>query len=157
MLCLKSKEELFPKKNVTLSIWQYFRFKPDVKGEPISVTQVILKLCTRAVLVKKSQTTNLYRHLHVHHLAKVAKLPPKKAAVSKDPSQPSIIRAHNPNHIHSINYSYEAQGAAVASRTEIHGKETGKQLCNKGFKIHSSLVLINGAQRGDILLHQKYL
>ncbi len=36
-----------------------------------------------------------------------------------------------------------------------HGKE--KLVWNEGFKIHSSLVPIHGAQQADMTLHQKHL
>lgn len=46
----------------------------------------------------------------------------------------------------------------------VHGpsdpwKRDGKVVCNEGFKFHSSLMLINGAQRSweDMTLHQKHL
>lgn len=74
-----ASKELVNKKNVASPIWQFFGFKSDAKGEPEDITQAICKLCTEVVLVRESQTTNLFVHLRTHHPAEAAKLAPKKS------------------------------------------------------------------------------
>lgn len=42
---------------------------------------------------------------------------------------------------------------AIGEHCQINGKE----VCNEGFKNYLSIMLINGAQLADMLLHQKHL
>ncbi len=53
---------------------------------------------------------------------------------------------------------WEATGTfRTTPRMSNPWKRDGKLVCNERFKIHLSLVLINGAQWADMALHQKHL
>ncbi|XP_060774450.1 E3 SUMO-protein ligase ZBED1-like [Neoarius graeffei] len=55
--------DLIPKKNSTSAIWQYFGFEASDEHQK----QVLCKTCRAKVATSGGNTTNLYRHLKVHH------------------------------------------------------------------------------------------
>ncbi|XP_038129439.1 E3 SUMO-protein ligase ZBED1-like [Cyprinodon tularosa] len=56
--------KLIPKKNSTSVIWQYFGFEATDEHQK----QVICQTCRGKVATSAGNTTNLHRHLRVHHL-----------------------------------------------------------------------------------------
>ena len=50
-------------RNAKSAIWAYFRFYPNVNGEPEDRTQPICTICKKCVPVKDKQTTNLFGHM----------------------------------------------------------------------------------------------
>ncbi|XP_060796344.1 E3 SUMO-protein ligase ZBED1-like [Neoarius graeffei] len=56
--------DLIPKKNSTSAIWQYFGFEASDEHQK----QVLCKTCHAKVATSGGNTTNLYRHLKVHHV-----------------------------------------------------------------------------------------
>ena len=70
------------KRNAKSAIWAYFRFLPDVNGEPKDRTQPICTICKKCVPVKDKQTTNLLGPIRVHHPSEAANIPPTTTARS---------------------------------------------------------------------------
>ena len=87
---------LVPKRNAKSAIWDYFRFFPDVNGEPKNLTQHICTICKKCVPVKDKQTTNFFGHIRVHHSSKAAKLSPTCTARSGAAAELSTNASRQP-------------------------------------------------------------
>ena len=53
--------------NTTSSVWKYFALEVDEKGKVKNDEEVVCRLCSKAVVAKGSNTSNLIAHLRVHH------------------------------------------------------------------------------------------
>ena len=61
------KVQLVPKANTTSPVWKYFALEIDEKGKVKNDEEVICRLCSKEVVAKGSNTSNLISHLRVHH------------------------------------------------------------------------------------------
>ena len=59
--------QLVPKPNTTSPVWKYFALEIDEKGKVKNDEEVVCRLCSKEVIAKGSNTSNLISHLHVHH------------------------------------------------------------------------------------------
>ena len=59
--------QLVPKLNTTSPVWKYFALKVYEKGTVKNDEEVVCRLCSKEVVAKGSNTSNLIAHLHVHH------------------------------------------------------------------------------------------
>ena len=59
--------QLVPKPNTTSPVWKYFALEIDEKGKVKNDEEVVYWLCSKEVIAKGSNTSNLISHLRVHH------------------------------------------------------------------------------------------
>ena len=59
--------ELIPKKNTKSPVWNYFGFTPGDEGRPTNYCFPKCKLCFKDVSAKFGNTSNLMKHLRLHH------------------------------------------------------------------------------------------
>ena len=59
--------QLVPKPNTTSPVWKYFALEIDEKGKVKNDEEVVCRLCSKEVIAKGSNTSNLISHLRVHH------------------------------------------------------------------------------------------
>ena len=59
--------QLISKKNTKSLVWNYFGFTPDEDGRPTNCCNSKCKLCFKDVSAKFGNTSNLLKHLHLHH------------------------------------------------------------------------------------------
>ena len=55
------------KKNTKSPVWKYFGFTSDEDGKPTNYFNPRCKLCSKDILAKFSNTSNLLKHLRLHH------------------------------------------------------------------------------------------
>lgn len=60
------KVQLVPKPNTTSPTWKYFTLEIE-KGKVKNDEEVVCRLCSKEVVAKGSNTSNLISHLRVHH------------------------------------------------------------------------------------------
>ena len=59
--------QLISKKNTKSLVWKYFGFTPGEDGRPTNYCNPKCKLCFKEVSAKFSNTSNLLKHLRLHH------------------------------------------------------------------------------------------
>ena len=59
--------QLISKKNTKSLVWKYFGFTPGEDGRPTNYCNQKCKLCFKEVSAKFSNTSNLLKHLRLHH------------------------------------------------------------------------------------------
>ncbi len=80
----------------TSAVWHYFGFVPDGEGRPKDEDKPICKLCSKSVLSKGSNTSNLFAHLRVNHPtihAQIRKARPTSSSLKEQPrvAEPTIM------------------------------------------------------------------
>ena len=55
--------QLMPKLNITSPVWKYFALEADEKGKVKNDKEVVCRLCSKEVVPKGSNTSNLIAHL----------------------------------------------------------------------------------------------
>ena len=85
--------QLSKKPNTTSSVWNHFGLKGDDNNLPIpeEVDKPICRHSKKTVLAKRSNTTNLFRHLEDHHPDIYAKLSRGKTIIKKQPTLTEVI------------------------------------------------------------------
>ena len=63
----KATVQLVPKPNTTSPVWKHFALEVDEKGKVKNNEEVVCQLCSKKVVAKGSNTSNLIAHLRVHH------------------------------------------------------------------------------------------
>ena len=63
----KATVQLVPKPNTTSPVWKHFAVEVDEKGKVKNDEEVVCQLCSKKVVAKGSNTSNLIAHLCVHH------------------------------------------------------------------------------------------
>ena len=63
----KATVQLVPKPNTTSPVWKNFSIEVDEKGKVKNDEEVVCQLCSKKVVTKGSNTSNLIAHLRVHH------------------------------------------------------------------------------------------
>ena len=63
----KATVQLVPKPNTTSPVWKHFALEVDEKGKVKNGEEVVCQLCSKKVVAKGSNTSNLIAHLRVHH------------------------------------------------------------------------------------------
>ena len=63
----KATVQLVPKPNTTSPVWKHFALEVDEKGKVKNDEEVVCQLCSKKVVAKGSNTSNLIAHLRVHH------------------------------------------------------------------------------------------
>ena len=59
--------QLVPKPNTISPVWKHFALEVDEKGKVKNDEEVVCQLCSKKVVAKGSNTSNLIAHLCVHH------------------------------------------------------------------------------------------
>ena len=84
---------LVKKTRVKSVIWNYFGVKGDESSKPVKedINKPVCKLCKKPVPAKRSNTTNLFRHLQDYHPEAYGEIVPSSSKVSKPKQkQPTI-------------------------------------------------------------------
>ena len=74
--------ELIPKKNTKSPVWNYFGFTPDDEGRPTNYCFPKCRLCFKDVSAKFGNTSNLMKHLRLHHHDEFSDISRARAAPS---------------------------------------------------------------------------
>ncbi len=69
-----SAEGLVSKRNTTSFVWQYFGFEPDSSGLPKDESKPSCKICSKIVVSKGGNTSNLLSHIRSKHPEEFQKL-----------------------------------------------------------------------------------
>ena len=59
--------QLISKKNTKSLVWKCFGFTPDEDRKPTNYSNPKCKLCSKDISAKFGNTSNLLKHLHLHH------------------------------------------------------------------------------------------
>ena len=59
--------ELVSKPNVTAAVWVHFGYKPNDRGEPLNLDELVCRICYKTVVTKSGNITNMHLHLKHHH------------------------------------------------------------------------------------------
>ena len=90
--------QLISKKNTKSLVWNYFGFTPDEDGRPTNCSNPKCKLCFKDVSAKFGNTSNLLKHLRLHHRnefseisrAQAAEPRPVKSSGKNKSTQPTL-------------------------------------------------------------------
>ena len=90
--------QLISKKNTKSLVWKYFGFTPDEDGRPTNYCNPKCKLCFTDVSAKFGNTSNLLKHLRLHHRTEFSKIcraqaaepRPVKSPGTNKPTQPTL-------------------------------------------------------------------
>lgn len=93
-----SVQGLISKKNTKSLVWKYFGFTPDEGGRPTNYCNPKCKLCFKDVSAKFANTSNLLKHLRLHHRnefseisrAQAAECRPVKSSGKNKSTQPTL-------------------------------------------------------------------
>ena len=88
------QENLVKKPKTTSPVWNYFSVKANNKGVPIpnELDRPICNLCSKCVMAKRSNTTNLFSHLEEHHPDIYVEIGPSTSAARPKSKQPSLTK-----------------------------------------------------------------
>lgn len=94
-----AQENLVKKSKTTSPVWNYFSVKADEKGIPISseLDELVCNLCSKGILAKRSNTTNLFSHLKEHHPDIYVEISPSTSSARPKSKQPSITECLSRN------------------------------------------------------------
>ena len=108
-------EKLISKPNTMSAVWSYFSIKAGQDGIPIrdEKDKPICLLCKKMVPAKRSNTTNLFKHLQEHHADVYATITPKSNSRPKQKRQLSILESLEVSKPYSSN-SKRAEELTVA-------------------------------------------
>ena len=93
-------------KNTKSLMWKYFGFTPDEDGRPTNYCNLKYKLCSKDVAAKFGNTSNLLKHLHLHHRNKFNEISCAQAAEPrpvKSSTQPTLQACFEQSRKHSTN------------------------------------------------------
>ncbi|XP_019858606.1 PREDICTED: zinc finger BED domain-containing protein 1-like [Amphimedon queenslandica] len=74
---------LVSKRNTTSFVWQYFGFRPDDSGRPREEDRPICKICSKIVISKGGNTSNLLSHIRIKHPEEYQRLKEEKKVKEK--------------------------------------------------------------------------
>uniref|UniRef100_A0A1X7UF28 BED-type domain-containing protein n=1 Tax=Amphimedon queenslandica TaxID=400682 RepID=A0A1X7UF28_AMPQE len=74
---------LVSKRNTTSFVWQYFGFRPRNSGRPREEDRPICKICSKIVISKGGNTSNLPSHIRIKHPEEYQRLKEKKVKEKK--------------------------------------------------------------------------
>ena len=80
---VQRSEQLIAKKNTKSPVWKYFGFPPDEDGRPTNYCNPRCKLCSKDVSAKFSNTSNLLKHLRLHHRKEFSEITRAQSAESR--------------------------------------------------------------------------
>ena len=63
----KATVQMMPKPNTTSPVWKHFALEVNEKGKVKNDEEVVCWLCSKKVVAKESNRSNLIVHLRVHH------------------------------------------------------------------------------------------
>ena len=103
--------QLISKKNTKSLVWKYFGFTPDEDGRPTNYCNSKCKLCSPDVSAKFGNTSNLLKHLRLHHrnefskicCAQAAEPRPVKSSGKNKPTQPMLQACFEQSRRYSTN------------------------------------------------------
>jgi len=79
--------EFISKKNTKSPVWKYFGFTPDEEGRPANCCFPKCKICFKDVSAKFGNTSNLLKHLRLHHVSEFAEITRAQEAQSVESSR----------------------------------------------------------------------
>ena len=84
-----SEDNFVKKPNTKSIIWKYFSVRADSKGVPLEgeIENPVCDTCKKCVPAKRSNTTNLFRHLEDNHPLLFAEIGPETSTSSRSKSK----------------------------------------------------------------------